>query len=77
MAQDEAGGRAGCGCLILILSLIGGCVECCDALSGDYDSYLSPESGARTNDRLFSERDWENRRIPTAEVDFPSAGATK
>lgn len=38
MAQEEAaGGCCGCGCLIFILALMGGCVESC----GDYDSYSS------------------------------------
>ena len=37
MAQEEAaGGCCGCGCLIFILALMGGCVASCGDSGGDY-----------------------------------------
>ncbi len=87
MAQEEAaGGCCGCGCLIFILALMGGCVESCGDSGGDYDSYSSSsyDSGTRGDVhgawaycQLFIERDLGNLGVPASEIDFPFAGASK
>lgn len=88
MAQeDAAGGCCGCGCLFLILALLGGCVESCGNSDGDYDDSYSSSSydsgergdvhGAWAHCQLFIERDGDKLGIPASEIDFPFAGATK
>ena len=70
--------------MVLILALIGGCIESCGDSGGDYDSSSSSSYSARGDIhgawaycQLFIERDLGDLGIPASEIDFPFAGATK